>query len=188
MNGNELISVIVPVYQTEEYLDECIRSIAGQTYANLEIILVNDGSTDNCSRICESWAMQDSRIKVISQQNKGLSAARNGGFSVSTGRFISFVDSDDWLDSHFLGTLFANLKEKKADLAASGVIRFYQNGKESYPGLQKGVYSSQEVLETVISGTGFTVMVCNKLFKHEILAAHPFPGPSLYNGVKLKIE
>ena len=91
----DLISVIVPVYKVEKYLDRCVESIVNQTYRNLEIILVDDGSPDNCGAMCDVWAAKDSRIKVIHKKNGGLSDARNAGMAVSTGQYIGFVDGDD---------------------------------------------------------------------------------------------
>ena len=99
MYGN-LVSVIVPIYNVEKYLEKCIESIVNQTYKNLEIILVDDGSQDNCPAMCDEWTQKDSRIKVIHKKNGGLSSARNAGLEVSNGEYISFVDSDDWLDEN----------------------------------------------------------------------------------------
>ena len=94
----DLISVIVPVYKVEKYLDRCVESIVNQTYKNLEIILVDDGSPDNCPAMCDAWAKKDSRIKVIHKENGGLSDARNAGMRLASGEYICFVDSDDWMD------------------------------------------------------------------------------------------
>ena len=98
MNKNVKISIIVPVYKVEKYLDKCVNSIVGQTYKNLEIILVDDGSPDNCPAMCDEWAQKDSRIKVIHKKNGGLSSARNAGLDACTGDYIGFVDSDDWIE------------------------------------------------------------------------------------------
>ena len=95
---NDVISVIVPIYKVEEFLDECIQSIVDQTYQNLQIILVDDGSPDRCGEICEDWARKDKRIEVIHKKNGGLSDARNAGLAEATGEFIAFVDSDDWIE------------------------------------------------------------------------------------------
>ena len=94
----ELISVIIPIYNVEAYLDECIASVIAQTYSNLEIILVDDGSPDNCPQMCDEWAAKDSRIRVIHKENGGLSDARNAGIDIATGEYIAFVDSDDWIE------------------------------------------------------------------------------------------
>ena len=96
---NDLISVIVPVYNVEKYLNKCIESIVNQTYTNLEIILVDDGSPDNCPNICDEWAKKDSRIKVIHQRNSGGGAARNIGLDNANGSMISFIDSDDFIST-----------------------------------------------------------------------------------------
>ena len=93
----DLISVIVPVYKVEDYLDRCVESIVNQTYWNLEIILVDDGSPDNCPAMCDDWAAKDSRIKVIHKENGGLSDARNAGMTVATGELMGLVDRDDWI-------------------------------------------------------------------------------------------
>lgn len=98
MQVGPLISVIVPVYNVETYLQQCLNSIVGQTYSRLEIILVDDGSTDSSGLICDEYARRDSRIKVIHKQNAGQSSARNAGLDIALGNFISFVDSDDWID------------------------------------------------------------------------------------------
>ena len=98
MNSQPKISVIVPVYKVEKFLDRCVESIVGQTYENLEIILVDDGSPDNCPSMCDKWAEKDSRIKVIHKENGGVSSARNAALYAATGDFIGFVDSDDWIE------------------------------------------------------------------------------------------
>ena len=93
----ERISVIVPIYKVEAYLDKCVQSIVDQTYTNLEIILVDDGSPDRCGQMCDAWAAKDSRIRVVHKENGGLSDARNAGLEIATGTYIAFVDSDDWV-------------------------------------------------------------------------------------------
>lgn len=109
----QLVSVIVPVYNVEEYLDECIESIVLQTYKTLEIILVDDGSTDQSGKKCDEWREKDERITVIHQKNRGVSAARNAGLSNSTGQWIAFVDSDDYIDKNYIEKLLLlNIKWK----------------------------------------------------------------------------
>lgn len=173
--SKECISVIIPVYNVEDYIDECVESVVNQSYQNLKIILVDDGSTDSSGIKCDEWVEKDSRIKVIHQQNRGLSAARNNGVALSCGKYISFVDADDWLDKDYYQVLLTELLENDADIAASGVKRVYQNGEQAYPGSTRKIYTPEEALETVIAGTVFTVMVCNKLFKREFVTSHPFP-------------
>ncbi len=117
MNENPLISVIIPVYNIEPYIERCLRSVIAQTYKNLEIIVVDDGSTDNGGRICDKIATEDSRIKVIHQTNNGLSAARNTGIKESHGEYIGFVDGDDFIDSDMYEYLYALISDNHADIS-----------------------------------------------------------------------
>lgn len=127
---SEKISVIVPVYKVEPYLRKCVDSILAQTYQNLEIILVDDGSPDNCGAICDEYAKQDARIKVIHKPNGGLSDARNAGLDTMTGEYVAFVDSDDWIMPQMYETLLQMLKQFQADIAFGGVADdLEQNGK-----------------------------------------------------------
>lgn len=119
----DLISIIVPVYNVEKYLEHCLNSIINQTYKNLEIILVNDGSTDNSLEICESFKQKDSRIKIITKGNGGLSSARNEGLKIAKGNYISFVDSDDWIDADFIKALYNNLISTDSDMSTCEFIR-----------------------------------------------------------------
>lgn len=114
---NNLISVIVPVYKVEKYIKKCIESIINQTYENLEIILVDDGSPDNCGKICDEYAKKDKRIKVIHKENGGVSSARNLGLEKSNGQYITFIDSDDWIEEEYCEILLTTLKEQNADCA-----------------------------------------------------------------------
>ena len=113
------ISVIVPVYKAESYLDRCVESIVNQTYKNLEIILVDDGSPDNSPKMCDDWAKKDERIKVIHKKNGGVSSARNAGINEATGEFVQFVDSDDYIDLSFCEQLVTPF-EGGVDLVVSG--------------------------------------------------------------------
>ena len=99
---NSLVSVIVPIYKVEDYLDECVKSIVDQTYKNIEIILVDDGSPDHCPQKCDEWAKNDLRIRVVHKQNGGLSSARNAGLDVAKGEYIAFVDSDDFITPDYV--------------------------------------------------------------------------------------
>lgn len=111
--NNSLISVIIPIYNVEQYINQCVDSILNQTYKNLEIILVDDGSPDNCPQICDDYARKDNRVKVIHKKNGGLSSARNAGMDISTGEYLCFVDSDDyWNDNEFISKLIDNISNK----------------------------------------------------------------------------
>lgn len=117
-----LISIIVPVYNVAPYLDACLESVCSQTYRTLEVILIDDGSTDESGKICDSWCERDPRVRVIHQQNAGVSCARNKGLDVCTGDLICFVDSDDWLDLRMLEKLARCLRENNADAAMCGFV------------------------------------------------------------------
>lgn len=120
MQNEPLISVIVPVYKVEPYLDRCVQSIVDQTYKNLEIILVDDGSPDNCPAMCDAWAEKDSRVLVIHKENGGVSSARNAGLDMATGDYISFVDADDLLDFSALESLYFLIVKYHAEVSACG--------------------------------------------------------------------
>lgn len=124
-----LISVIIPVYNVEKYLNRCVESVINQTYKNLEIILVDDGSLDKSAEMCDNWTQKDERIKVIHQKNMGLGAARNRGISVFQGEYIGFVDSDDWIANDMYSNLINLCKEYNADIACGG-IKYVNNIKD----------------------------------------------------------
>lgn len=123
----KLISVIVPVYKAEKYINQCIESIVNQTYKNLEIILIDDGSPDSCPQICDQWEFKDNRIKVIHKQNEGVSKARNSGLEVCTGDLISFVDSDDFLEENMYEKLLQLFETDHADVVACQINRYEHN-------------------------------------------------------------
>lgn len=127
--ANEKISVIVPIYKVEEYLDRCVESIINQTYKNLEIILVDDGSPDNCPKMCDEWAKKDKRIKVVHKKNGGLSDARNAGLDKATGKFVGFVDSDDYIEPAMYETLYNKISKDKSDMAMCNITKVYSDRK-----------------------------------------------------------
>lgn len=139
------ISVIVPIYNVEKYLARCLDSVVGQTFRDIEIICVNDGSTDKSLSIAEQYAKKDGRISLINQENKGLSAARNVGMRIARGKYISFVDSDDWIDLDFLEKLYDAAESCGADAACSEIKRPHASGKNPY----KLKFESSQVLSAV---------------------------------------
>ncbi|MBQ6995625.1 MAG: glycosyltransferase family 2 protein [Lachnospiraceae bacterium] len=143
----ELVSVIVPVYQVREYLMECVQSIQEQTYTELEIILVDDGSTDGSEKICDKCVINDKRISVIHQKNQGLSVARNNGLRHAKGRLIAFVDADDVVDERYIEVLYEILAKYEADIAVCDYVRF-RTGEGYYTHRKKGelLISSQTML------------------------------------------
>lgn len=163
---DNLISVIVPVYNVEKYLHQCIDSIINQTYKNLEIILVDDGSTDNSGKICDEYKSKDNRITVIHKKNGGLSDARNAGLKVAKGEFIAFADSDDWLDQNIYNELITSLINNDADISACNIAFAYDNKTEiSSISLSKSIFNSEEAINQLICGTGFCAVAWNKLYK-----------------------
>ena len=123
----EKITVIVPVYNVENYLNKCLDSILKQTYQNLEIIVVNDGSTDNSGTICQEYAQKDNRIVYIEKDNGGLSDARNAGLDRMTGSYVTFVDSDDWIEQDYVEVLYNKLTEYQADIAVGNYYSFNES-------------------------------------------------------------
>ena len=121
---NNLVSVIIPVFNAETYLERCIKSVVNQTYKNLEIILINDGSIDRSKEICESWKKRDSRIFIINKKNTGVSDSRNQGIKEANGKFITFVDSDDYLEINMIEYLSKSIEEDKSDIAICGFNYF----------------------------------------------------------------
>ena len=179
-----LISVIVPIFQMEKYLDKCISSIIAQSYDNLEIILVDDGSDDNSPAICDKYQAEDSRVKVIHKKNGGLSQARNYGLRVATGNFIGFVDSDDWIEPNMYELLLSALLDTGADIAVCNFKYEFQKAT-TIPKVKDSariqLYSSEEALRMIIKWSGFIrTVVWNKLYKRSILDKLKFPNGKLY--------
>ena len=148
----DLISVIVPVYKVEKYLKRCVDSILAQTYPCLEVILVDDGSPDGCPAICDEYAREDRRVRVIHKENGGLSDARNAGIDAAKGKFLGFVDSDDYVHPRFYELLLQALKEEGADIAGCDVKKVCKTEKieekEQQP-IQRTVYSGREATAKV---------------------------------------
>ncbi len=162
------ISVIVPVHNVEDYLEKCITSIVCQTYTNLEIILVDDGSTDHSPQICDAWAMRDTRIKVIHQENAGAAAARNNALQLAVGEYIGFVDSDDWIADTMYHDMMEGIKETGAEAAFVGYVRILENGESKRHKYKKsGLCTREEALTSAIAG-GYFVTIWNKLFSRKI--------------------
>lgn len=170
------ISVIVPVYKVEKYLDKCVESIVNQTYKDLEIILVDDGSPDNCPEMCDQWAKIDNRIKVIHQNNGGVSNARNIGMESATGDFIAFVDSDDTIDSDMYEFLLDLMIENDADIAHCGYKHIYKDETKLINNTKKIVIQDRtESLKCLVGGYLFGGGLWNKLIKKELVASIRFP-------------
>ena len=177
---NKKISVIVPIYNVEKYLKRCIDSILNSTYNNLEIILVDDGSTDSCPKICDEYKKIDTRIKVIHKTNGGLSDARNKGLDIATGDFISFIDSDDYINSNMLSYLAKPLIENECDISVCDFEIFYGDSLENemqYSDINDyNFYSSKEVLRLLLDGKkSHGDYAWNKLYKKYLFKEVRYP-------------
>lgn len=177
-----LISIIVPVYNVENYLRKCVDSIINQSYKNLEIILVDDGSTDSSGKICDEYSLKDSRIKVIHKKNGGLSDARNAGMEIASGDFWGFVDSDDYIDSDMYSVLMENLLGAEADLSTCGRI-FTYDGKEipKYSENNPVTLSGREAVKNLfLSNSIVNNAAWDKLYKRELFDDIKFPVGRLF--------
>lgn len=181
----ELVSVIVPIYMVEKYLNKCVDSIINQTYKNLEIILVDDGSKDNCGNICEEYKKKDERIIVIHKQNGGLSSARNVGIEKSNGNFITFIDSDDYISKDYIEYLYNGLKKYNLDIIITNLKKVYgKNNDTKQVNIDKAddinIIDSLTALEYLIYQKKIDCSATGKLFKREIIKDIRFPEGKIY--------
>lgn len=149
----ELISVVIPVYNVEKYLDRCVESVVSQSYQNLEIILVDDGSPDNCPRMCDEWAAKDARIRVIHKKNAGLGMARNTGIEHASGKYICFFDSDDYVASDIIENAYELARNTDAEVTFFGMAAVDAKGRvtsERIPSAEQTVYTGDEVRQIVL--------------------------------------
>jgi glycosyltransferase involved in cell wall biosynthesis len=170
MNSQPKISVIVPVYKTEGLLDRCVESIVGQTYKNLEIILVDDGSPDNCPAMCDEWAEKDSRIRVIHKENGGVSSARNAALDIATGDYIGFVDSDDWIELEMYSSLIQKISESGKNIALCSYYAVEISGEryECRCVVDKEVLDKDDYFRFIVLG-GDGGYIWNRLYDADIL-------------------
>lgn len=170
------ISVIVPIYNVEKYLERCIESIINQTYKNLEIILIDDGSPDKCGTICDKYSKMDSRIVVIHKENGGLSDARNAGIKVATGDYISYIDSDDYIDTDMYEYMINELEFQNSDIVICGIYKEFEDGK-SYIKTNRSIerLENKEALIRLNSFASFDMAVWNKLYKKSVIEGIEFP-------------
>lgn len=171
-----LISIIVPVYKVEDYLDECVRSIVNQTYEKIEIILVDDGSPDRCPEICDKWVLKDSRIRVIHKKNEGLSSARNSGLDTAQGSYIGFVDSDDFIHPQMYEKMLGAIEASDKKMAYCSWIRAFPDGTQTKieSCLPKGTMDMREAMDAVFLDQ-INVSVWSKLYHRSIFEHLRFP-------------
>lgn len=182
-----LISIIVPIYNVADYLPRCLDSIVAQTYRTLDIILIDDGSTDRSGDICDQYALTDSRIRVIHQPNGGLSSARNAGLDIAKGEYIAFVDSDDFVDCRFIETLYSAIKISGTDISAGDLRRIAEgkkvqamNGWYNYK-----IYSPSEAIEYALYQRKLNSSVCGKIFRRSLFDKTRFKIGILYEDLDI---
>lgn len=187
MCENPLISVVVPIFNVEKYLERCVQSIRCQTYSNIEIILVDDGSTDCSGNICDFYKNQDKRIKVIHKQNGGLSDARNVGIKLAQGEYLTCVDSDDFISTLFVENLWRAVKEGHCDIATSWFVEFYEG--DIIPKSEKveckdiQVIDRERFYERLLYQKGVEVSAWGKLYKSELFQNIEYPKGKLYEDI-----
>ena len=186
MEGNSLVSIIMAVYDAKPYLAEALESVIHQTYDNLEIIVVDDGSEDGSGRICDEYAGKDSRICVIHQKHKGPCAARNAGLERMKGEYAAFMDSDDVFDETFVEKMTEAIIREKADLVICKYTLEYTEGRlgqnglhKTFPGIKEGRYDRTSVLRSLADGSA-NVHVWNRLYKRELFDHIRFPEGRIY--------
>lgn len=183
------ISVIVPVYKVEQYLNRCIQSIVNQSYNDLEIILVDDGSPDGCPSICNGWAVRDKRIKVIHKENGGLSSARNAGLDVATGDYIAFVDSDDYVASDIFEIMLDAAIRNNVDVACCGRVRVSAAGEiEMFTLPEEQVFTGEEAIKQLLIGGTIEEAAWDKLYKADIFNKRRFPDGEINEDIVQTIE
>ena len=166
------VSIVIPIYKAEKYLRTCIDSVLGQTYKDLEVILVDDASPDRCGEICEEYAKKDSRVRVIHKENEGVSKARNAGLAIASGDYVQFVDSDDYLAEDMTQKLVEQMEQQKVDLVLCGFFEKNLNFERvSKAEEQPGVYTKEQILMNIMRNpySFHYGVLWNKLFKRELL-------------------
>lgn len=178
MDKMPLISIVVPVYKVEEYLGRCVESLLAQTYENLEIILVDDGSPDNSGKICDAYALRDNRVRVVHKENGGLSSARNAGIDVACGEYLGFVDSDDWVDPHTYEWMMDMALTENVNLVCAGRYDFSGWTGTRTVGLcpaRREVISGEELARRIFLWDNVDSSACDKLYHRSLFREIRYP-------------
>lgn len=176
-----LISVIVPVYNVEKYLTDCVASILNQTYRDFELILVDDGSTDSSGTLCDSLAQADSRVRVIHQENGGLSQARNAGIEAAQGEYLTFIDSDDWVDDTYLEYLHSLTEGGIYKLSICSQTNHFPNGRQECLGWEESeILTAEQCMQAIFYRSGVDVTACAKLYHRSLFRSVRFPVGKLF--------
>lgn len=174
MTEKYLISVIVPVYQVEQYLDECVQSILQQNYRNLELILVDDGSPDDCGRMCDEYQRQDNRIRVLHKENGGLSDARNAGIDMAQGDYLTFIDSDDYVSQDYLSLMLTSARETGADIVQGTFTQIPEELGKRSDGTPV-VFTGEEAFRQLLLMQKIDVIAPNKLYQRNLFQSVRYP-------------
>ena len=180
VSNYSLISVVIPVYKVEKYLDKCLESVINQTYEKLEIILVDDGSPDNCPKMCDEWAKKDKRIRVIHKKNGGLSDARNKGIDIATGEYITFIDSDDYVELNYVEFLYNLVKDNNAEISMGKQYVRYSDKTLNTGTNELYVLNSHDTLDKILYSEDFDVSAWAKLYKLELFKNIRYPKGRLF--------
>lgn len=176
-----MISVIVPVFNVEPYLHQCVDSIVKQTYRDIEIILIDDGSSDKSGEICDAYEKRDHRVRVFHTDNRGLSAARNLGIQEAKGEYIAFVDSDDWIETSMYELLYKRIQESGADISVCGVWYEYFSSRKALP-TQNVVFTGSDALKQLVDEK-VSNHVWNKLYVSDLFKAVSFPENKFFEDI-----
>ena len=183
-----VLSVIVPIYKVEPYLRRCIDSICCQTLPEIEIILVDDGSPDNCGKICDEYAAHDPRIRVIHKENGGLSSARNAGIAIAQADIIGFVDSDDWIEPDMFSMLYQNLIKEDADIAVCGYYAHKCGQIQVKGNAEHFSQANGEAIQSIYQLSGSGLVVWNKLFRKHLFDDIRFPEGRIFEDVFVTVR
>lgn len=173
------VSIVVPVYGVQQYIDKCVESILDQKFSDIEVILVDDESPDNCPAICDDYAKKDKRVKVIHKKNGGLSDARNAGLKAATGQYIAFIDGDDYVSPDYVQTLYNACVENRSDISCCGYYKVYGDRLEQKPKIMdhKNFTNIEAIRDIFTAGTLCEVMTWNKLYRRNLFTNHDIRFP-----------
>ena len=189
MNACPLVSIIVPVFKTEQYLKKCVESILGQTYQNIEVILINDGSPDGCGMLCDEYAKRDGRVHVIHKQNGGQASARNLGLQNMNGAYVAFVDSDDYIEPDMIAYLYELIRQYDGDISMCAFHKF-TSSSDVLPVFEEKIetYQNQEAMKLLIEDTVVGSHPCNKIFAASLWKDVFFPEGRVYEDLAIMPE
>ena len=177
------VSVIIPVYKVEKYIHKCIDSVLTQTFRDIQVILVDDGSPDNCGHICDEYSKADKRVSVVHKENGGLSDARNAGMKYAEGNYILFVDSDDYIEHDMIEYMYSRIKDSDADMATCGIYEVYSDRIEEQKREPEFVCSGEEAFRCILQGHTIRGEVWNKLIRKSCMSGIEFPKGRLYEDI-----